>query len=53
MNFELVCLDESDLGHPVADVLTLIALKLKNFAVLRVLYDRPIASKLLLKEEKI
>jgi hypothetical protein len=53
MNFELVCLDESDLGHPVADVLTLIALKLKNFAVLGMLHYRSIACKLLYKNVHI
>ena len=47
VNFELVCLDESDLSHPVADVVALIALKLKNFSVLRMLHYRSIASKLL------
>ena len=47
MDLELVGLDEADLGHPVADVLALIALELKHLAVLRVFYDRSIASELL------
>ena len=47
VDLELVSLDEADLGHPVADVLPLIALELKHLAVLRMFYDRTIASELL------
>jgi hypothetical protein len=50
VDLELVCFDESNLGHPVANVLALISLKLKDLAVFRVLYDGSIASKLLKKK---
>jgi hypothetical protein len=49
VDLELVSLDEANLGHPVADVLALIALELKHLAVLGVFYDRSIASELLRK----
>ena len=52
MDLELVSLDEADLGHPVADVLALIALELKHLAVLGVFYDRSIASELLKMKKK-
>ena len=50
VNFELVCPDESDLCHPVTDVVALVTLKLKNLSVLRMLHYRSIASKLLKKK---
>ncbi len=47
VDFELVSLDETDFGHPVADVVSLITLQLEYLTVLRVLHYRPIAGKLL------
>ena len=47
MDLELLGLDESALGEPVADLLTLVALELKDLSVLGVLHYGAIAGKLL------
>ena len=47
VDLELLGLDESALGEPVADLLTLVALELKDLSVLGVLHYGAIAGKLL------
>ncbi len=48
VHFQLVLLHEARLGEELADVLTLVALKLQNLAVLGVLDDGAVAGELLL-----
>lgn len=52
VDLELLGLDESALGEPVADLLTLVALELKNLSVLGVLHYGAIAGKLLENRRK-
>ena len=47
VDFELISLDESNLDHPVANMLSLVTLKLEYFTVFWVLYHCSIASKFL------
>ena len=50
VHLELLGLDESGLGEPVADLVPLVALQLQHLAVLGVLHHCAVASKLLQKK---
>jgi len=53
VHLELVGLDESALGEPVADLGALVALQLQHLAVLRVLHHCAVASELLRAKGKM